>query len=387
VSRPPTPHAVTTGPEHHFFGYYEKSPWDPTGRYMLGMAVPFIDREPLPDDEITVGLIDTRRANAWRPLARTRAWNWQQGCMLQWLPGAADHQIVYNARRGARFLGVVLDVQNGAERTLSRPVYTLSPRGDVAMSLNFSRIARTRPGYGYAGVPDPGRGALAPEDDGVWGVDLATGEGRLVVSIAQVAALRPEPDMCGAEHWFNHAQFNTDGSRFAFLHRWRRPEPPGWRTRLFTAKPDGSDLRLLAEEGMVSHYDWRDPSHILAWARAEGLDRYWLLTDGSYERCVLGEGVLTCDGHCSYSLDRRWVLTDTYPDAEQKRTLILFRPEDGRRVDIGRFYAPPELFEPIRCDLHPRWNRDGKLVCIDSAHESTRQMYVLDVADIVDAVD
>ncbi len=312
---------------------------------MLGMAVPFTDREPTPADAATIGLIDTAHENAgaaWRPVAQTRAWNWQQGCMLQWMPTAPDRLIVYNARQTARFLGVVLDVRTGAERVLSRPVYALSPRGDAAMSLNFSRIARTRPGYGYDGIPDPGRDVPAPEDDGVWRLDVTTGESRLVLSIAQVAAVRPQPDMDGAEHWINHAQFNTDGSRFAFLHRWRRPAEPGWRTRLFTAGPDGSDLCLLAEEGMVSHYDWRDPSHLLAWARCGGADRYWLFTDRSEERTVVGEGVLTCDGHCSYSPDRRWILTDTYPDAEHRRTLLLYRP-GGRRARRDR-----PLLQPAR---------------------------------------
>jgi len=301
--------------------------------------------------------------------------------MLQWMPTAPDRLIVYNARQARRFVGVVMDVWTGAERVLSRPVYGVSPRGDVAVSLNFSRIARTRPGYGYAGIPDPGREEPTPQEDGLWRIDLDTGRSRLVLSIAQVAAVRPQPSMDGAEHWFNHAQFSPDGSRFAFLHRWRHPGKPGWQTRLFTARPDGSDLCLLAEDGMVSHYDWRDPSHILAWARWHGSDRYYLFTDHSCERSALGEDVLTCDGHCSYSPDRRWVLTDTYPDADDRRTLLLYRPADGLRVDIGRFYSPPELSGPVRCDLHPRWSRDGRQVCIDSAHEGTRQMYVLDVAD------
>ena len=112
--------------------------------------------------------------------------------------------------------------------------------------------------------------------------------------------------------------------------------------------------------------------------------RYALLTDRTQDVDIVGEGVLTCDGHCSWSPDRRWVLTDTYPDAENIRTLILYHPETATRVDIGRFYSPPDLKGPIRCDLHPRWSRDGKQVCIDSAHEDTRQMYVLDVEHIVE---
>lgn len=135
---------------------------------------------------------------------------------------------------------------------------------------------------------------------------------------------------------------------------------------------------------MVSHFARRDPRHILAWARQRDRgDRYYFFTDRTEEREIAGEGVLTVDGHCSYPPDGRWLLTDTYPDAEQRRTLILYRPADGRRIDIGRFFAPPELEGEIRCDLHPRRNRDGAQVCLDSAHGGARRIYVVDVGAIV----
>jgi hypothetical protein len=98
---------------------------------------------------------------------------------------------------------------------------------------------------------------------------------------------------------------------------------------------------------------------------------------------VVGEGTLTVDGHCSYSPDRRWILTDSYPDAEGYRTLILFDTKADRRIEIGRFHGPSPKDVEVRCDLHPRWSRDGHSVCIDSLHENgDRQVYVLDVTSI-----
>jgi putative transposase len=43
-----------------------------------------------------------------------------------------------------------------------------------------------------------------------------------------------------------------------------------------------------------------------------------------------------------------------------------------------------QLEEENRCDLHPRWSPDGRQVCIDSAHEGERQMYIVDVSELVD---
>ncbi|MCK4282902.1 MAG: hypothetical protein KAX44_01190 [Candidatus Brocadiae bacterium] len=375
---------VTSGPGHHFFGYYDKTPWDATGRYILALETGFADRPPEPDDVAAVGLIDTENDCAWQPLTQTTAWNWQQGAMLQWLPGASDRLIVYNCLHKGHFAGVIRHAFRDEERLLPRPVYALSPDGRTAFSTNFARIADTRPGYGYVGLADPWKDDPHPEDDGIYWMDIEKGEHRLIISLARIAACRPDGSMESAKHWFNHVQVNTDGSRFAFLHRWRKPEEPHWRTRLFTADPDGSDVHCVADHEMVSHYDWRRPDHILAWARQHDIgDGYFLFTDRSDGRKVLGKGTLTKDGHCSYSPDRRWILTDEAPDSEHKGTLLLYRPDDGERVDIGRFFSPLQLAGEIRCDLHPRWSRDGRQICFDSAHEGGRQVYVMDVGQIV----
>jgi hypothetical protein len=72
------------------------------------------------------------------------------------------------------------------------------------------------------------------------------------------------------------------------------------------------------------------------------------------------------DGHSSYLPDSQWVITDTYLNREDRvQTLMLYYPESNRRIDIGRFFHPPEYFGEYRCDLHPRWNREGSQICVD----------------------
>jgi len=379
----PTAQAVTSGPGHHFFGYYDKCPWDASGRYMLGLETTFMDRPPTPDDTAVIGLIDTASDNRWEPIAETRAWNWQQGTMLRWLPSAPDRLIIYIDREEDRFISVIRDVRTGDNRKLPRPVYAVSHDGRSAVTLNFARLHRTAPGYGYVGLPDHWAEENCPDKDGIYWMDLTTGEERLIISLAQIARIGPNPTMEGVEHWFNHLLFNSDDSRFLFLHRWRRPDG-GWFTRMFAADPDGSNIYCVSDHEMVSHFDWLDERRILAWARRHEIgDRYFLFTDRAEEREIIGEAVLTTDGHCSYSPDRHWILTDTYPDHEDMRSLLLYRPADGRRVDIGRFFSPSKLKGEIRCDLHPRWSRDGRKVCFDSAHEGSRQMYVVDVGELI----
>ncbi|MFW6107765.1 MAG: hypothetical protein ACOC70_01065 [bacterium] len=376
---------VTSGPGYHFFGYYDKFPWDATGRYLLCLEVDFLGRTPEPDDVARLCLIDTQDGDALRVIAETRAWNWQQGCMARWLPPHDDRHVIYNDCAGGGFVSIVLDIQSGERRQLPFPVYDVSPDGSYAVAPNFARIHDRRPGYGYAGPADPGEGELCPEDDGLWRLDIATGEVSRIATIAELARLQPDPDMAGNPQWLNHVQINRDGSRVAVLHRWSTPDNPIRSTRLFTMNPDGTDKCCLAHHQLFSHYDWRGADRLLGWARRPDGDdaRYVLYTDRSDEFRVVGDDVLTADGHCSFSPDLRWLLTDTYPRTEHRRVVVLYEWPDGPRIDVGSFHSPPEYQGEFRCDLHPRWSRDGLRVCIDSAHLQGRQMHVLDVGDIV----
>jgi len=378
---------VTSGPKSHFFGYYDKCPWDETGRYLLGMETDLTTEAPGAGDTAVVGLIDTANDCSWQPLAKTTAWNWQMGSRLHWLPTAPTRRIVCNARQGKQFVAVLRDVFTGDETCLSRPVYDVTRDGKVAYTLNFSRLAAYRPGYGYAGVPDASAEELRPDDDGIWRMDLETGQERLLVSYAAMASFEPVPSMAGVAHWFNHIMINPSGTRLFFYHRWRKMEGQikSWHTRLVTIDPDGSRPFVIPGLNRVSHYDWRDDRHILLTAYLPGATCYShvLVADQTGERRVLGADLLRENGHCSYSPNREWILTDTYPDADSRSTLLLFRPRDETRIEVGRFWSPPAFTGEARCDLHPRWNRDGTRVCFDSPCQGHRQMLVADLSDLI----
>lgn len=373
---------VTDGSGHYFFGYYDKSPWDTSGRWILGMRVGFMGHAPDGTEVAEVGLIDTESEYAWRPFAETRAWNWQQGCMLQWLGGHGAGEVIFNDREGDQFVARIVNPWTGQSRTLSRPVYAVDPLGRHAVSVNFSRLHHQRPGYGYAGVEDRWKKDAEPQDDGLYFLDLSSGESRLILSIAQAAAYQRKSEFDQKIHRFNHIQFNRSGDRFAFLHRYQTGPGSGHRTRLMELGVQGEGLRCVSDHDMISHYDWNHRGEILAWARRHGVGDHYYLFSGDGEPEVIGESLFEDDGHCSFSPDDQWMLTDSYPDERSHRSLMLYHFKDRRRVDLGSFYSMP-LLDEIRCDLHPRWSRDGKRICFDSTHEGSRQMYVLDLKDIV----
>lgn len=386
--RLPPVRAVTRGPRFHWFGYYDKLQFDPSGRLLLSNEVDFEHRSPTAEDVINVGMVDLRDGDRWTSFGTTRAWNWQQGCMLQWLPGDGG-EVIWNDREGDRFVCHILNPRTGAKRTLPNPIYAVSPDGAWAVAPDFRRLNDTRPGYGYAGIPDPHAAVPAPDDAGIWKQDLRTGDQRLMISFADVARIAP-PDgySKGAKHWFNHLLVSPDGARIVFLHRWRgEAEGSSWKTRMLTVGADGKDLHVLIPSGRVSHFVWRDPAHILAYAGFGSDPKAWrfqVFKDRSAESEVI-EGMLPVDGHCTYlpAHHDAWILCDAYPDKERNQNPYLLRIADRRRIQLGRFRSPPEYKGEWRCDLHPRASCDGRLVCIDSPHGGQgRQLYALDLGDL-----
>ena len=186
----PSVRAITRGPKFHWFGYYDKLQFDPTSRYVLGMETGFEHRPPTPSDTIRIGMIDLKDNDRWIDLGETHAWCWQQGCMLQWLPGSRT-DVIYNDRQDGQFVSHILDVNSGKRRTLPGPVYALSPDAKWAIHPDFSRLADMRPGYGYCGIPDPYVDELAPEKTGIWHMDMATGKRKLSSSPSSKSPVCP----------------------------------------------------------------------------------------------------------------------------------------------------------------------------------------------------
>lgn len=371
--------AVTHGPKFHWFGYYNKQQIDATGRYLLAGEVDFEHRLQKANEPMTIGMVDLADGDKWIELGQSRAWSWQQGCMVQWRPGT-DNEILFNDLEGDHYVCRILDVKTRKLRTLPMAIEHISPDGQWAVCADFRRIRDVRAGYGYAALPDPDRKVLAPDDIGVWSMNLDTGETKLLISVAELAKV-PYPETTPKDkHYVNHLEWSPDGRRFLMFDRWIGGVK-GQPTRVFTAAADGSDARLLSARG-ASHWQWRDPENVLIW----GLGGYKIYKDdGSGEP---KETLWTApNGHESYipGTNGKWLVTDTYPQGKERLQIpYLFHLPTGRAFILGRFHSPKEYVGEWRCDLHPRISRDGKYVSIDSPHGGNgRQQYLFDISRIV----
>ncbi len=376
---------LTSGPLHHFASaYYHIRSWDASGRYLLCLRTDIADRNPEVGDTASLCMIDAESGEV-REIARTCAWNFQQGTMQQWLGSAADSMVIFNDCREGKFVAVIMNAFTGrVERVIDRPVSAVSHDGRSAVSINFARLHQTRPGYGYAGAGQEARlDEDHPADEGLFRIDLETGESQLIVSLDQVFALNPPPGRPDSlPFWFNHTLINRDDSRVFFLGR-RPRESGGWCTASYTVGLDGSGLRCVLDyDWGGSHFDWLSAERLMVtcWYQDSHLLSHLLFSDtesqSGRDYRVLGRGMLTNDGHGRFSDDGRWMVTDTYP-MHGSRSLMLMRMSDDALLRLGTFDDHTDIYDgPWRCDLHPAFDKSGRRLVFDSVDDGTRQVYL-----------
>lgn len=408
--------ASTPSDAQHYFGFHDVSPWDPTDNRLALLRVPAdLRHTPTAQDRAEICLWDPARGKP-EPVGETRAFNWQQGSRLQWLPGPRP-RLITNTIEDRVPAARILDLDSGRWGDPIPAIYSISRTGDFALAPDFPNLARHWRDYSY---DLPGGSACPPGKEGsLLRVDLVTGESRVLVEVAQARAL------CGQEHtgaeghdFISHVTFSPTGKRICFLYR-RFASDGALFSFLLSARPDGSELAVLARE-KCSHFDWFDDDRILLWTRklpgraaalrGSGITRrfpfkqvvamirklnpklkqslfaemYYLLDSrnpGSSE--AVGQGILEQDGHPMFAPDRRWMVTDTYA-FEGFQPLILFSMDSRTRHDIVSFPVHENFKQPaLKCDLHPRWNRAGTKIAVDSAHSGMRQLYVVDASSFL----
>ena len=361
-----------------FFGYYDKSPWSFDGKYYL---VHIFD--PKHEDKVKIAVYHCEN-DELEFVDETPAFNFQQGAMLRWLD-RKSYRCIYNTVEDGNLVAKIRDAISGEEiKTIPMPIQTINPEGTEALTLNYKRLDKIRPEYGYSINIKNFSGDMSYQEDGIWKVDLKTGKSKLIISLSRLISLNHNKTMDKAQHKINHIMYSPSGKRFVFMHRWIGSY--GKFSRLYTANADGSELYCLADDKLVSHYFWRDDEYLIAWERKKTIgDKYFLFRDKSEDFKIIGNGVLDIygDGHPHVHPNKEWIITDTYPDKARIRELLLYNLKTNKLLVVGAFFAPLKYDEAYRCDLHPRWSPDGSKISIDSVHEGFRNSCIIDVSKFI----
>lgn len=375
---------LTQGPNHHFFGYIghvQNIPWSGDGRYIVALRTVFQDRLPKPAEPAEIVLIDTRNGNRIEKIDESRAWNFQQGTMFYWNPRAADRELFFNDRdpKTHKVFTVLYDV--AARKRVREFRFDDTPfgnsgvaqRGGAFLGLNYGRMARLRPVTGYPGAFDWNPAEAAPANDGVFIVDLATGQKRLLVSFADMAGL---VDTRGRDLFVNHTLWSRDDSRIYFYvrgdfeNRNRRLDVP------VSLRPDGTGLRTHSHLG--GHPEWLDGTRLIG---SSGNKMVVYDVDAGKIVETLGgpETFPKVGGDVALSPDSKWLVVGDRQRAEN--FYVIFRRADRARVQTRGFPHPGYTAGDLRVDASPCWNRASDAFLFPAlASDGTRQIFIATIS-------
>jgi hypothetical protein len=321
---------------------------------------------------------------------QTRAWNFQQGTMLYWNPQAPETQFFFNDRDTAtnRVFTVLFDVSAGQRgRRIQEYRYEATPvgnsgvaqKGGFFLGLNYGRLSRLRPVTGYTQAWDWTADLPHPDNDGIFTIDTATKEQRLIVSYQRLrdALRRRHPHVDELPLFINHTLWSRNDDRIYFFVRggWEPPHPRRIDAP-FTVRPDGSEL-VEQSVHIGGHPEWDSGSHMIG-----ALGNRQVIYDTNRQEITgaLGNPAIfpRPGADIALSPDAAWFVNGY--GAEGRNHYVLFRRRDGVFLHTRGFDQHGWTAGPLRNDPAPCWNRDGTQILFpafanDAQH--TRQLFRL----------
>lgn len=381
---------LTHGPQHHFFGYIGQSlttPWNASGRYILALRTTFHDRMPRPDEAAEIVLLDTHNACRVLPIEQSRAWNFQQGTMFYWHPEQPETQFFFNDRDPDTNQVFTVLYDCAAQKRMREfrfddvPVANggVSPTGEFFLAINYGRMARLRPVTGYPGAADSTAATPAPEDDGVFRVDIKSGARRLLVSFRQLRELlRGEHiNIDAVEFYINHTLVNRTGEYAYFFARARYGTDAMAVNVPCSVRTDGQEL--TTHEYIGGHPEW-DLGAVVIGAKDGRQVRYDIQQKTIVGQIADSEVIPEPGGDVTLSTDANWFACGYATGNENKYVIV--RRSDGQFARSGGFSRGPYTRGDLRIDPAPRWNRNQTAILIPAmTRDGTRQLHLIQIEE------
>lgn len=350
-----------------FFGYYDRSPISSDNRYLLFYASSHSTKlNPTPKRSILLVLYDLQ---CDKEIKHWTIWsyNWQQGSKAQWLTKRKFIFNNFNIDKG--YYSVVFDIENNKEEFYTVPNYESC--NEFLLSLNFCRLSRYRPDYGYRNITDF---SLDDSADGIFKYDFDRRESQLLFSIDELKNNLPTRTMDGACHKVNHIMLSPNRDKFMFMHRWLYGDKKD--DRLYVYEFSSKKMTLIADYGMVSHCYWKNNDCIVGYMNGPGkIAGYFLIDMVNNTFKKLSDSIQHYgDGHPSINGSK--MIIDTYPDNNRRKHLYMFDFEKETVSEIAILKEWLGFECQCRCDCHPRFVKDG-LLLFDSTHTGKRQLCIL----------
>ncbi len=355
----------------YFFGYYDLQPYDADMRFHLAHRVKFRDRHPSADDVAEVGYINLSN-KTFVKLAETRSWNFQQGALLIWFESGKS--ILFNDFDGERNISRVVDISGNEIRRFNLPLGAVNKTRTKGLSINFNRILDFRKGYGYSNVKDVNFDVFAPDNDGIFAVDLITGKTELILSYSKMKEVFSEQPFTSQKLVVNHITFNPSGNEFVFLLRNFPQAGSKWGTVLAVGDLCGN-VKKLTNFQVNSHYSYKDDKTLAIWSGLPEYGVYVFNTDNCARYKIENRVINHGDIHVNFSNDGNYFIGDGYVEENQSRYVYKYDMNTGIAERLFGVYSEPVSDTDIRCDLHARISPDGKRISYDTTQNNKREIF------------
>ena len=381
---------------------------------------------------VEIGYYDVK-TGVWNKVDESDSYNWPQGSMLQWIPGAGnENKLIFNLSKDNRLISRIHDIRNGESKDINWPIYGLTPDGKKSISIDLERSHFTI-AYHYESVVNQEKNQRIAPGDGIFEIDLELNTKKCIISITDIISVDFEPYFDNCRHWLEHVMVSPSGKRFCFLHRFSPMGNDNVRiTRLCVADIDGSNLQVIDNwrnfawshfgwnsddtfsiytyekkvkpsdmtiHPIVNHTDTAIPAQnnsiktILANLIPVSLkDKVRILLRGqkSYYQYYELKGNRFClkqswrkfefsiDGHQNFTHDCKYMIADSYPDGNCYQHLMIYNVENGKLLTIAKIYAGLHR-KPGTCDLHPKLCRNNNLLMVDSAYNGKHHILLFEL--------
>ena len=110
---------ATPDTSSRWFGYYNYDVLNQDQSKLLCNFTPVDGVAPEKGMTVNIGYYSLGDSK-WHEVGTSDSWNWQQGCMAQWLPGEGE-RIIFNYSDGKRLKSKIIDIKSG--QAISRLPY------------------------------------------------------------------------------------------------------------------------------------------------------------------------------------------------------------------------------------------------------------------------
>lgn len=292
--------------------------------------------------------------------------NWQQGNRLFWI---GDNRYIFNDFDGTRYVSKEND--NGLIKVHPWPVYDANEK--IAISIDFSRLGYLRPGYGYTELPFVN---INEESIAIEIYNIKDDSKLYEVRYQDIlSALGKSVDINHC--YINHVRISPKGDKFLFFFI----EKKELLHMCYLGIWKQGEIVFLEKELSASHYTWQDNDHILVTAYDKNRKcGYYLYDVSDKSRKNVLPDLLVEDGHPTF-LSRTVFVTDTYPDVAGFQKIIVINTEKEEFEIVLEIYSTAKHMGVKRCDLHPRYDLENKIIYFDADVDGHRRLYALDVEE------